>query len=359
VPTGRPASQARESRGRFGGGGGALVEHNFLVLCLDRATGKILWQRTAVTATPHEGYHDTYGSFASNAPVTDGERLYAFFGSRGLYSYDLDGNLVWKKDFGVAMTMLLEFGEGVGPALHGDTLLLKFDHEGDSFIVALDKKTGDERWRQSRDERSSWSEPRVIEHNGRTQAIVSATNKTRSYDLATGDVIWEVAGLGRNVIPMPVHENGLVIVMSGYRDPNLLAIRLGRNGDLTGTDAILWTNTRGNSYTPSPVLLDGKLYFLTDNGMISCLDAATGKPYYQQQRLPKPYNFKASLVAAAGRLYLASEDGDVVVLKLGEQFEVLATNTLSDQTFIASPAITGGELFLRGQSTLYCIRESN
>jgi outer membrane protein assembly factor BamB len=144
--------------------------------------------------------------------------------------------------------------------------------------------------------------------------------------------------------------------MSGFRDPNLLAIKLGREGDLTGTDAVLWTNQKGNSYTPSPVLHDGKLYLLTDNGMLSCLDAKTGKPYYQQQRLPKPYNFKASPVGANGNLYLATEDSDVVVVKMGETFEVVATNRLEGQTFIGTPAIIDGEVYLRGQNTLFCVK---
>jgi outer membrane protein assembly factor BamB len=144
--------------------------------------------------------------------------------------------------------------------------------------------------------------------------------------------------------------------MSGYQAPNLLAIRLGREGDLTGTDAILWQNQRGNSYTPSPVLHEGKLYVLTDNGTISCFDARTGKPFYAQQRLPKTYSFKSSPVAANGKLYLSTEDGDVVVLRMGEKFEVLATNTLADQVFIATPAIMDGAIYLRGQNTLFCIK---
>jgi outer membrane protein assembly factor BamB len=145
--------------------------------------------------------------------------------------------------------------------------------------------------------------------------------------------------------------------MSGFRDPKLMAIKLGREGDLTGTDAVLWSETRGTSYTPSPVLFDGKLYTLTDNGMISCFNAKTGTPYYHRERLPKPYNFKASPVGANGKLYLASEDGDVVILKMGEKLEVLATNTLQDQMFIASPVIVNGEIFLRSQNTLFCISE--
>ena len=148
----------------------------------------------------------------------------------------------------------------------------------------------------------------------------------------------------------------MVFAMSGFRNPNLLAIKLGREGDLTGSDAIVWQNQRGNSYTPSPVLYQGKLYILTDTGMLSCLDARTGKPYYQQQRLPKPYNFKASPVGANGKLYLASEDGDVIVVKMGEKFDVLATNTLDGQSFISSPAIVDGAICRRGQNTLFCVR---
>lgn len=344
-------------RGGPGGGGGPQAEHRFEVVCLDRKTGKILWQRTAKTATPHEGYHRTYGSFASNSPVTDGKHLYAFFGSRGLFCYDLDGKLVWEKDLGVQMRMLLQFGEGTATALDGDRIFLVFDHQEGSFVVALDKRTGKELWRAPREERSSWGTPLVLEHNGRKQLVISATTKVRGYDVETGKVLWECAGLGGNVIPAPVYHNGIVYVMSGFRNPNLMAIRLGREGDLTGTDAIVWSQNRGASYTPSPVLHDNKLYVLTDQGMLSCFNAATGEPYYHQVRLPKSYNFKASPVAANGKLYLATEDSDVVVVKMGETFEVLATNTLPEQVFIASPVIVGGEIFLRSQNNVYCIAE--
>lgn len=339
-----------------GGGAGAGQEHKFIVMCLNRNTGKVIWERVAKTATPHEGYHHQYGSFASNTPVTDGKHLYAFFGSRGLYKYDLDGKLIWEKQF-PPMRMRNGFGEGVPTVLDGDTLYLKFDQEQDSFMLALDKNSGKELWRVTRDEISSWSPPLVVTHNGRKQVVVSASKKVRSYDSVTGKLIWEVAGLGTNVIPSPVTAGGVVYVMSGHREPNLLAIKLGREGDLTGTDAILWTNNRGNSYTAAPVLHDNKLYFITDTGMLSCFNATTGAPYYHQQRLPKPYNFKASPVGVNGKLYLSTENGDVVVVKMGEKYEALATNTLTDQVFIATPAVAGGSLYLRGQNTLFCIRQ--
>ncbi len=336
--------------------GDGLTEQTLMVLAYDRKTGKKLWEQVAVRETPHEGHHRTYGSFASGSPVTDGSVLIAFFGSRGVYAYNLDGELLWKKDF-PQMSMRNAFGEGVAPVLHGDTLLLTFDHEGDDWMLALDKSTGKQLWRAERDQPGGWAPPLVIEHGGKTQAIVAAPSTVVSYDIANGEVIWECAGLGLNTIPAPVYDGERVFVMSGFRDPNLLAIDLdGASGDLTGTDKILWTNQRGNSYTPSPVLHDGILYILTDNGMLSALDAATGEPHYQQQRLPKPYRFKSSLVAAEGKLYMATEDGDVVIVKMGPEYEVVATNTIADEFFIATPAIADGEIYLRGKNTLYCIR---
>jgi outer membrane protein assembly factor BamB len=359
APTAGAQNPRRGGRqGGPGGGVGAQIEHKFMLICLDRKTGKVIWQKTARVAIPHEGYHRTYGSFASNSPITDGKYLYVSFGSRGIYCYDLKGKLIWEKDLGVQMRIRLQFGEGAAPALDNDRMFLTFDHEAGSFFVALDKRTGKEIWRAERDEQSSWSTPLVIEHAGRRQVIVAATRKVRSYDVATGKLIWECAGLGSNVISAPVYQNGVVFVMSGHRDPKLMAIKLGKEGDLSGTDAVLWSHTRGTSYTLSPVLHEGKLYVVTDSGQVSSFNVTTGEPYYHQVRLPRPYNFKASPVGANGKLYLASEEGDVIVLKLGEKFEVVATNTLEDQMFIASPVIADGQMFLRSQNWLYCISES-
>ncbi|HEY3439096.1 MAG TPA: PQQ-binding-like beta-propeller repeat protein [Paludibaculum sp.] len=329
----------------------AASEHKFVVMALDRDTGKVLWEKTAIEAVPHERYHARYGSYASYAPITDGKHVWAHFGSWGLYCYDLDGNLVWKKEL-PKMRMKMAFGEGGAPALAGDRMILALDQESGSIIVALDMNTGKELWRKERAELSSWSTPLVVQD----QVIVSASNKVRAYDIASGEVVWECGGLGMNVIPAPVVADGLVIVMSGFRSPNLLAIKLDRKGDLTGTDAVVWTNQRGNSYTAAPVLHGGILYNVTDNGMLNAVRAADGEIFYRQQRLPKAYNFKASPVAANGKLYLATEEGDVVIVKLGEKYEVLATNTLADQFFVASPVIVDGALYLRSATTLYCIR---
>jgi outer membrane protein assembly factor BamB len=334
---------------------GVLPEHRFLVLAFDRKTGKQLWENVARVATPHESHHAQYGSFASNSPITDGTHVFAFFGSRGLYCYTLDGKLVWQKDFG-PLRMFNTFGEGAWTALDGNRLFVVLDHEDASFLVALDKASGRELWRAPRQGNTNWSGPYLTTANGRRQLIVSASREVCSYDPETGELLWKARGLGQNTIPAPVAADGMVFVMSGFRNPNLMAIRLDRGGDLTNTDAIVWQNQRGNSYSASPVLYEGKLYVLTDSGMLSCFDAKTGKPFYQQVRLPKPYNFKASPVGANGKLYLASEDGDVIVVKMGGEFEVLATNTLADEQFIATPAIVDREIYLRGRNTLYAIR---
>lgn len=355
VPTGRKSSPPPAGGGRAGGGVGAGEEHRLEVMAVDRHTGTIVWQRTAVTATPHEGYHHLYGSFASNAPATDGQRVYAFFGSRGLFVYDMDGKLLWQKDPGIRMAMRLAFGEGTGVVVHGGRVFLQYDHQEPGAIVALNAADGSELWRAPRTENSSWSTPLVVQHDGRSQLVVTADTKVKAYDVQTGNVLWEVAGLGTNPIPQPVQFRDTVILMSGYRNPRLMAVKLGRTGDLTGTDAILWETTRGTAYTGTPALHEGRLYVFADNGLLSVFDAATGAPHYLTARLPKPYTVKASPFVSAGRVYLATEDGDVIVVKAGPTFEVLATNTLSDQSFIASPIAVGDDLYLRSRTHLFHI----
>ena len=362
VPTGRKAEPPSAPAGRGGrrgdGGSGAHEEHRFDVLALDRVTGKTVWRQTAATAVPHEGFHATYGSFASNSPTTDGQRVYASFGSRGLFAYDMSGKLLWQRDFNIQMRMFQEFGEGVGPVLDDGRLIVLFDHEGDGgFLATLDAATGREIWRTARTDGTNWAAPLVVRHDGRKQIVVNSPRKVRGYDYESGKQIWETAGLGLNTIPRPVQHGDAVLVMSGFINPRLMAIRLGREGDLAGTDAIKWTATRGLAYTSSPVLSEGKLYFLTDNGMVSSIDADTGTPVYQQVRLPKPGSIKASPVAAGGLLYFPTEDGDVVVAKLGPTFDVVATNTLTGQSFVASPAVAAGDIFLRSRTHLYRIHE--
>ena len=351
VPTGRidrPPSPTRAGGGADGG-----MEHRFEVIAIDRETGRTAWQRTATVASPHEGYHRVYGSFASNSPVTDGTRVFAFFGSRGLYAYDLEGTLLWQKDFGVRMRMDQAFGEGTPLALHDQRLMLHFDHLDTGFLVMLDPATGREIWRTKRSEPYNWAAPYVATHDGRRQIVMSGLT-VRGYDFESGTLLWEAEGLGENTIPQPVQHDGLVFAMSGHTVRRLMAIRLGRTGNLAGTDAIAWSTMRGASYTPSPLLHDNRLYVLTDNGQLSNLNATTGVQLYQA-RMPRPYNFKASPVGAAGKLYLASEEEDVIVVAMGDAFRVLATNTMTGHSFIASPVIAGGSIYLRSRTHLFRI----
>ena len=357
IPTAPPAAPATGGGRGPGGGAGAGQEHRFVVMALDRATGRVLWERTATTAVPHEGYHHIYGSFASNAPATDGQRLYAFFGSRGLYVYDLNGKELWKKDLGIKAAMHLAFGEGTGVVVDDGRVFLQYDHNQPGAIIALDAATGNELWRTPRNHRSSWSTPLVVRHAGAKQLVVSAETKVTGLDVNTGKVVWEVGGLGMNPIPQPVQHGDTVLLMSGYRNPKLMAVKLGRTGDLTGTDAVTWETVRGTSYTASPALHDGRLYVIADNGMMSVFNATTGTPAYVQTRLPKAYNFKASPLVVNDRVYLATEEGDVVVVKTGDTHEVLATNTLTDQSFVASPIAVGNDLYLRSRTHLFRISE--
>ncbi len=329
-------------------------ELRFVLLALDRATGKVVWERTARQARPHEGTHPD-GTWASGSAVTDGARIWASFGSQGIYCYDWDGKLLWEKDLGDMQTRSA-FGEGASPALAGDTLVVNWDHEGPGFVVALDSKTGAERWRVARDERTSWATPRVVEVDGKQQVVINATGKVRAYDLATGALVWETTGMTTNAIPTPVAADGMLFVTSGFRGNALRAIKLaGARGDLTGTPAVAWSYDQDTPYVPSPLLYGGVLYFLKHNqGILTALDAASGKAVFGPERLPGVEGVYASPVGAAGRVYIPGRNGATAVLAQGREMKVLAINKLDDG-FDASPAIVGKEIYLRGRRFLYAI----
>jgi outer membrane protein assembly factor BamB len=326
-------------------------------MALDRPTGKILWERTATEAIPHERHHET-STWATGSPCTDGKHVYAFFGSFGVFCYTVDGDLVWKKDLG-DMNIRREFGEGTSPALYKNRLVINWDHEGQSFIVALDTATGKEIWRQNRDEPTSWMTPLIVDDGGKTQVITSATGRVRSYDLATGVLIWEDEGLTANVIPSPVAADGIVYVISGFRGSVLRAIRLAEaKGRIDGSSAVLWTYDQDTPYVPSPLLHKGLLYFLkSNNGFLTCIDTSTGKAHYTGQRMDGMRDLYASPVGVKDRVYLMSRNGVGLVVQHGPEYKVLATNSLDDK-FDASPVIVGDEIFLRGHSYLYCVSEN-
>ncbi len=350
-----PGEGRRSPGGGFGRSEKPTEAYQFTVSCLDRKTGKTVWQKVAREEVPHEGHHKDHG-FASASPVTDGKHLVAYFGSRGLYGFDFDGNLKWEKDFGDMQTKN-SFGEGSSPVLFGNTVVVVWDHDGDDFIVALDKATGKELWRTPRKDDTGWSTPLVIENGGKPQVVVNATRKVRSYDLATGKQVWECAGQTANAIPSPVATTDTVYLTSGFRGSALFALRFDRTGDLTDTDAIRWSYNKNTPYVPSPLLVDDLLYLVTGNNpILSCFDAKSGKPHFEGERLEGVFGIYASPVAAKDRVYVVGREGTCLVLKQGPKLEILATNKLDDKTD-ASLALAGNELFVRGHQHLYCIAE--
>jgi len=332
--------------------------HRHIVMAINRRDGSIAWQKTVREEEPHEASHTDNGTWASSSAVTDGKHLFAYFESRGLYAFDLDGKLLWEKDFGDKL-MRNQFGEGSTPALHGDRLVVVWDHiGGQSFVAALNKNTGEEIWRKNRDEIDTWATPLVLEQGGRAQAIVPGMNRLRSYDLENGNIVWESDGLTMNPIPSPVFSDGIMIAMSGFRGNDLKAIRLeDARGNLDGTNSIVWSLDRDTPYVPSPLLYEGILYFLkSNNGILTAVDHKTGKPHYALQRLDSVPNMFASPVGAKGRVYFPGREGATLVIRSGPKFEVLATNKLDDG-FDASPALVDKEIYLRGYQYLYSIGE--
>ncbi|MEO9595838.1 PQQ-binding-like beta-propeller repeat protein [Rhodopirellula bahusiensis] len=342
-------------RGRGGRGGGAKPTnfYDFLVIAYDRANGEEVWRTSVTQEVPHEAGHNT-NTFASSSPVTDGEKLYMSFGSRGVFCLDLNGKQLWSVDLGQLQTRA-QFGEGSSPAVHQGTLVVPWDHEGESFIVALDAATGEEKWRQSRDEQTTWSTPLITEYEGRTQVITNGSKRVRSYDLATGELIWECGGQAGNPIPSPVRFEDNVIVMTGYRGYAIYSIPLSAKGDITDSDVITWVEEDAAPYVPSPVLYKGQLYFVkSNNGVLVSRQAKSGELVIDQTRLPDISSVYASPVAAADHVYFTGRDGTTLVLRHGDELEAIATNKLDDE-IDASAAIVGDQIFLRSKSHLYCI----
>jgi outer membrane protein assembly factor BamB len=351
IPQDATGDAAHAPRGRTTGA------HKYVVMALGRKDGRVVWERVAREEAPHEATHQEWGTWASPSVVTDGQHVIASFESRGIYAFDMKGTPSWQKDLG-DKTMRNQFGEGTSPVIHGNMLIIVWDHQAGSFIVALDKRTGEERWRVARDEIDSWATPLVVDVGGRSQVVTSGMKQIRSYDLETGKLLWFGAGTTMNPIPSPVAADGLVFLTAGFRGNNLKAVRIAEaKDDITNTPALVWTLDRDTPYVPSPLLYDGILYFLkSNNGILSAFDAKTGKPHYQATRIEGLQNVFASPVGAAGRIYIPSQEGATVVLKHGPAVEQLALNTLDDG-FNASPALVDGELYLRGYKSLYCIAE--
>ena len=332
-------------------------KQRFVVQARSRKDGSVVWEHAANELVPHEGTHGD-GSWAAASAVTDGEILLAHFGSRGLFAYTLGGTPLWEVQLGEMQTRK-SFGEGSTPALYEDSVVVQWDHEGPSFIVALDADTGEERWRQERDEVTSWATPIVAEVDGKPQVIASGT-LIRGYDLESGELLWTCdVDMTKNAVPTPIHREGIAYITSGFRGSALVAIELaGARGEIADSDNVLWSWSGDTPYVPSALLSGDYLVFTKSNtGILSVHDVNKGERVFGPERLETVANVYASPVAAAGRMYLVGRDGEVEVRALEGGFEVLATNTLED-AFDASPAIAEDELYLRGESYLWCIASS-
>ena len=340
--------------------------HQWQVLCLDLATGKLLWDRTVHEAKPEAPIH-LKSSYASETPVTDGERVYFYFGNVGVFCFDFEGKEIWKQTI-KQHAMRNGWGTAASPVIYQDRLYLVNDNQEESYLLALDAKTGQQIWRIPREEKSNWSTPFVWQNNQRTEIVTPGTNLVRSYDL-DGNVLWSLKGMSNITIATPYEDNGLLFVSSGYvLDPQrpFYAIRPGAQGDIslregqTFNDFIAWSDSKIAPYNPTTLVYDGRLYVLYDRGLFSCYRANDGKKLYGPQRLPNGQAFTASPWASDGKVFCLNEDGVTCVIKGGDQFELMHTNSLADDDMcMATPAITGDRLLIRTSARIYSIRRNS
>ncbi len=329
------------------------VYYKFFVTCIDRVSGKTLWQKLATEQVPHEGRHETH-TYAAGSPTTDGQRLFASFASRGIFAYAFNGDLLWEVDLGDMQTRL-GWGEAVTPVLADDKLIVSWDQEKDSFIAALDTKTGKQIWKTEREnEATTWNTPLVVKTGTRTLVVVNGTHRVKAYDVQTGEEVWQCGGQTVNPIPSPVRFEDTVICLSGFRGSFGTAIPLNSQGDVTDSPTLRWKINAGTPYVPSPALSQNRLYFTQANAdILSCLDAATGKELAPRKRLSIGTLYASPLVAG-GHVYITGREGTTIVLKDDSTLETVATNVLSDK-IDASPIAVGKQLFLRSWTKLYCI----
>ncbi len=343
-----------------------MSKHTWKLVALDKRTGKVLWERIAHEGIPKTKRHPK-SSQATATPVTDGQRVIVSFGSEGLYAYDLDGKPLWNRDLGVLNAGWFydpdyEWGVGSSPIIWKNLVIVQCDIQKNSFIAAFDAATGHPVWRTPREEIPSWSTPAIFENNGRTELVTQATTFIRGYDPTNGKELWRLSGNSEIAIPTPIVGPGVIIVTNGYRGVQpIFAIKPGASGDITPASgqtqnaSIAWSANRGGPYIPTPVIYGDHLYVLQINAVLAAYNVRTGERVYQE-RVGGGGSFSASPVAADGKLYLASEDGDVFVVKAGPTYELLATNHLG-QVVIATPAISAGTIIIRGLKDVIAIKQ--
>lgn len=343
-------------------------KHTWKVYALDKRAGKILWEQTAYEGLPKVKRH-TKATHASSTPATDGRHVVALFGAEGLYCYDVNGKLLWKQDLGPMDAGWFydpdyQWGHASSPVIYKNMVIVQADIQKDSFIAAYDLKTGKQLWKTLREEIPSWGTPTVYEGKTRAELITNGTKFIRGYDPLTGKELWRLGGNSEVTTPTPIIAHDLVYVTSGYRPIQpIYAIRLGAaNGDITLPEgketnaSIAWSKQRGGPYMPTPIVYGEYLYTCSNNGVLAAYDAKTGEKVYQERIAGRGGAFTASPVAADGKLYLTSEDGEIFVVKAGAKYELLATNPMGE-VCMATPAISDGIVFVRGQRHLYAVAE--
>jgi len=345
-----------------------VSRHSWRVYCLDRTTGKILWEQTAHTGVPATKRHPK-SSQASCTPATDGRRLVAHFGSQGLYCYDLEGKLLWKRDLGALNAGWFfdpdyEWGVASSPILYKDLVIVQADIQKDSFLAAYRLQDGQPAWRTAREEIPSWGTPAVYEGKTRAELITHATKFIRGYDPLTGKELWRLGPNSEVTAPTPIVAHELFFVTNGYRGIQpIYAIRPGASGDISLKDGaessqhIAWSKMRGGPYMPTPIVYGDYLYLCANNGVLTCYRAKTGERIYQQRLGDKGGAYSASPVAADGRLYFTSEDGEIYVVKAGPQYELLASNPMGE-VLMATPAVSKGVFIVRGMQHVFGVGES-
>ncbi|PWU18562.1 MAG: serine/threonine protein kinase [Verrucomicrobia bacterium] len=332
------------------------------MLCLDLSSGKVLWEHVLAKATPTQPKH-VKNSYASETPVTDGERVVAYLGNAGVYCLDLKGHSVWSKPLTAPKTRY-GWGTAASPLLHGERLYILNDNDEDSYLMALDKRTGKQIWRVARDEKSNWATPFVWENEKRTEIVTAGSGKVRSYDL-DGKLRWSLTGMSHITIATPYAEQGLLYVSSGFvmdKSRPLYAIRPGAEGDIslqpgqTNSPSIAWCQPTAAPYNPTTLVYEGRLSVLHDRGELSAYNARTGAMLYDRQKLPEGLHFTASPWAYGDRIFCLNEDGITFVVQAGDRFELLRTNKLApDDMCLATPALAGDRLLIRSSARLYCV----
>jgi outer membrane protein assembly factor BamB len=341
-------------------------EHAFILYCIDRKSGKILWQKTAAKSQPEVKRHPK-STHANPTPATDGRYVVAFFGSEGLYTYDMNGKLIWQKDFGVLDSAYFQaptaqWGFASSPVIHNGMLIIQADVMKDSFLAAFDLKTGKELWRTERKDVPTWGTPAIAPYTAggakSEQIVVNGWKHIGGYDLKTGKELWKLEGGGDIPVPTPVYQDGLIVITNAHGPGRpIYAIRTDASGTLTKTSpAIAWSHDRAGNYMQTPLLHGGLAYFCFDNGVLSVYDLKTGERQYQQRLGTGTNGFSSSPVLAGDRLYVTNEDGHTFVIGAGRQYKLLGENELGE-TVMASPAVAEGVLYIRGRKHLYAIAE--